>query len=119
MKGQREWEQIAVKDMPHPPYSFSENPAPKQSMIVPFMFRRVTPALYAKSRILRQKIQHIIATQVGEPDEMCPQSLAETRYWCVVRRTKTEAEMFKSLGFLGLGAVYAAYPKNLVEAFLC
>ena len=46
----------------------------------------------------RRKIQAIIATQKGEPDEMCPESLEETRYWCIVKRKKTETEAFKQPG---------------------
>ena len=47
--------------------------------------------------MLRAKIDHIVATQQGEPDEMAPGVLEETRFWCVVKRTKTENEVVKSL----------------------
>ena len=43
-----------------------------------------------------KKIQHIIATQQGEPDEMCPDSLEETLYWCVIKCKNTEHESMKS-----------------------
>ena len=48
-------------------------------------------------QILRKKISQIIATQVGEPDEIVPDSLEETRYWCCVTRKKVERENVKQL----------------------
>ena len=49
------------------------------------------------AQILRKKISQIIATQVGEPDEIVPDSLEETRYWCCVTRKKVERENVKLL----------------------
>ena len=48
-------------------------------------------------QILRKKISQIIAAQVGEPDEIVPDSLEETRYWCCVTRKKVERENVRLL----------------------
>ena len=52
---------------------------------------------------LRKKISQIIATQVGEPDEIVPDSLEETRYWCCVTRKKVERENVRLLSNSTLG----------------
>ena len=43
-------------------------------------------------------MQHIIATQVGERDEQAPDSLEDTLYWVVLKRTQTESPDYKCLG---------------------
>ncbi|CAE7294668.1 unnamed protein product [Symbiodinium sp. CCMP2592] len=43
----------------------------------------------------KQKVQHIIATQVGERDEQAPDSLEDTLYWCIVGLTQVESSEFR------------------------
>ncbi|CAE7194098.1 unnamed protein product [Symbiodinium sp. CCMP2592] len=72
--GQRVWEQVAVKDMRHPPYSFSKLPGVDLTQCMCYV------------------LAAMIALQLLLEDPDAPGCLEETRFWCVVKRIKTESE---------------------------
>ena len=83
LRGEKVWAQVPVRDMGIPPLNFSEF---------------LGASIINHEADLRAKVQHIIATQVGERDEQAPDSLEDTLYWVVLKRTQTESTDYKCLG---------------------
>ena len=95
LKGERVWEQVAVKDMPHPPYNYSA------SFVLSKLIEMWEPGGLELGNCFllpkpRKKIEGIIARGGGEQDEYTD-SLEETRFWVCVTRRKTEASEVKWL----------------------
>ena len=101
LRGEKVWAQVPVRDMGIPPLNFSEFLG--ASIINHHHHGWVCEGIkhvlsWCFEADLRAKVQHIIATQVGERDEQAPDSLEDTLYWVVLKRTQTESTDYKCLG---------------------
>ena len=91
LRGERVWEQVAIKDMSKRPYNFSRH-------LDCYLLSSPNPAVIALHSCcpcevgchLRRKVEAIISRGDGEEDPDCPGVLEETKFWVVVKRSKTE-----------------------------